>query len=366
MVNPELEHIGSRIEVARTILGKSRPEVAADLEVSSKVYGGFERGESEKVFKHLDVIAETLCVKTDFFYQGPIRVILPSELSYRKRVLMKSPQSRHVQGMASLAADLTGLIERYVALPMVAVPYVPIESQDDIESAVWSIRNQLDMSDAPLRNAVALVESFGVLVFWVDADRTFDGVSFWNNDRPYILLNRNQRDGYRTRFTVLHELGHIISHRAFGDIDHRHEEERRRLDREADFFASSFLLPATSFGKRFPRFGSLYEISDDRSYWMASCAAMVRRAWQLKLIDEEHYRRLNVGISAKGWRRGEPNSPEPETSRVHRFFFDEAGEHGKTTFDLADSIGCPISWFREAFPQSEQYQTAFIFGDLDG
>lgn len=352
-----LKSIGSRMAVARHILGKTTAELAVLLGVGADTYRRMESGHVN-LAKYLDAIADALSVSKDYLLKGPIELVPAGALSYRRKVALKSPQARHIQGMASLTAEFTSLIEEYVNLPTVSVPSVPLSSQEEIEELVADLRRKLQMSDAPLRNAVALVESMGVLVFWVEADREFDGVSFWRAGRPYILLNKHQLDGYRTRFTVLHELCHLICHRTSEDVD-RHEEERKRLDREADLFASAFLLPASSFARRFPRFGSLYDILDDRSYWKASCAAMIRRARQLNLIDEDRYRRLNVSISAKGWRRGEPNAAPPETSRIHQFFLDEAGESGLTTIKLVDQLAYSPSWFSEAFPEAAQYQLAF-------
>ncbi len=358
----DLEHIGSRMVVARHILGKERAEIARQLDISSYTYGKYERGQAQ-VIKVLPEVAKVLCVPTDFLTKGPIDLVPATALSYRRKVSLKSSVARHVQGMASICIELASLIDEHVTVPAPSLPYIPIQSATEIEDAVRFLRSNLNMSDAPLRDAVALAESFGVLVFWIEADRTFDGVSFWCGDRPYILLNKNQLDGYRSRFTLLHEIGHLIHHRGPSDTL-RHEEERKRLDREADMFASAFLMPASSYARRFPRFGSLFDILEDRSYWKASCAAMVRRAWQLNLIDEDRYRRLNVGISARGWRLGEPNTPLPEKSRVHQFFLDEVGEYGLNTRKLSDSIAFPISWLREAFPLSEQYQSEFTFDGL--
>lgn len=357
-----LGHIGSRMAVARHVLGKTVAEVALLLGVSTDSYRRLERGDANSL-KMIDEIAAALCVSRNFLLRGPIELIPQGALSYRRKVSLKSPGARHIQGFASMVSDWVPLVEDFVQLPPVTVPFLPVGTLQDVESATRHLREQLHMPDAPLRDAMGLVESMGILVFFVDAPADFDGVSFWHpHGRPIIILNRNQKDGYRVRFSVLHELGHLICHRSGMD---RHEEERKTLEGEANLFASSFLLPASSFAKRFPRHGSLYDLLDDRSYWKVSCAAMVHRARQLQLIDADRYRRLNVSISAKGWRRGEPNSPLPETSRIHQFFLDEAGEFGLTTTKLADSIDCPPGWFAEAFPQSDQYQMALNLSALD-
>ncbi len=364
MSSTDQASVGARMQVARLMLGKTPQDVAKDVGVTSNTYRAYESG-NRPLGDRIDEVANHLQVTVDFLNAGPIRVVPTTALSYRKREILRQPHVRHVQGLASMAIEYGRLMERHISMPPVRVPYTPVKSLEDVDDAVRKIRDQIQIADAPLRSAIDLVEHLGVFVFWVNGDPAFDGVSFWDGDRPYILLNRNIRDGYRSRFTVLHECGHLCCHRASTDAD-RHEEERRILDTEANRFAAAFLLPAASFARRFPRYPTLDAIADERSYWMASCAAMVYRARQLKLIDEDQYRRLNVGISSRGWRKSEPGAMRPETSKVHQFFLDEVGDKGLGPFDLALSVPCPTQWLTEALPSSDPYLNQVSFDDLLG
>lgn len=91
---------------------------------------------------------------------------------------------------------------------------------------------------------------------------------------------------------------------------------------------------------------------------------MIRRARQLGLITEEQYRRQIVLISSRGWRLGEPSTPGQEQSRVHSFFFTEAGERGYTAPGLAVSTGVPVGWITEMLPQAQKYQMSFSLEGL--
>lgn len=356
MIAGDQSHVRLRAQIARNWIGKDRAHVAADMGVAAGTYGNFELGKQSLPAERFPALAESLCVPVEFLTHGPIDWMAPAKLSYRRRAAVKSAELKHVQSVASMASEFARLIESYVSAPPMTVPLLVPRSPDEIEDLARDLRSGLEMSDAPLRHALDLVESMGVFVFWVRGDRLFDGVSFWVGSRPFMLLNSNQGDAYRARFTVLHELGHLVMHRSPDDVGLL-EEERSRMDCEANDFASAFLLPARSFARRFPRYGSLNQILEERRYWMASCAAMVRRARQLKLITEDHYRRLCVSISSRGWRLAEPNTPTPEQSRVHGYFFDEAGEHGLTPVKLAGVIACPVSWIQEGFPQAARYSS---------
>jgi len=358
----DAEQVGERIVIARHILGKDRSDIARVLGIPPTAYAKLERGDG-RVFSQLERLSEVLMVPRDFLVQGALPLIPTHALSYRRKVALKSPAARRIQGISSLAPELTQQIEQFVALPPVTVPHIPVDHNQDIESISRMIRLQFQLSDGPIKDTVALAEALGVVLFWTNADEEFDGVSLWADGRPYIILNSRKNDGYRSRFTLMHELGHLILHRNDLGVEQQ-EDERRRRDREADAFASSFLMPPSSFGRWYPKYGTVFDLLAERTYWRVSCSAMVRRARDLSLISEEQYKRFSVSISAKGWRRGEPNPMQPEQSRVHRFFLDELGEHGITTAKLSLMAGIPESWLYELLPQSKFYrEMTRVIGD---
>jgi Zn-dependent peptidase ImmA (M78 family)/transcriptional regulator with XRE-family HTH domain len=357
----DVKHIGERMHVARLWLGQSQAQVAQNIGISPDTYKYFEGGSRTQLHK-LEKISEVLCVSERWLMRGPLPQVPAAELSFRKRVALKSPDILHVRAMACYVEEFRYLIDRFVKLPPVRLPSIPIQSNDfiSIENTVAELRAAFGMGDAPLRNAIDLAESLGVLVFWVSSPDTFDGVSFWLGEQPYILLNSSHLDGYRCRFTILHELGHLMLHRSSSTLADK-EEESKRMESEANYFASALLMPGNAFARKFPRFGNLSDILEERSYWRVSCAAMIRRAKDLHLIDEDRYRKLNIHRSAKGWQKREPGAMKPEQSKIHSYFLDEAGEVGLTAPKLAQEIECGLSWFTEGFPQAVAYQSEFSF-----
>lgn len=72
-----------------------------------------------------------------------------------------------------------------------------------------------------------------------------DGISSWYSSRPFAFIATDKANGIRNRFDAAHELGHIILHR---NIDEQSfKENYKEVERQADLFAGSFLLPAESF-----------------------------------------------------------------------------------------------------------------------
>jgi Zn-dependent peptidase ImmA (M78 family)/transcriptional regulator with XRE-family HTH domain len=354
-IAPDSRHVGARIQIARLWVQRTPPDVAAELGVAASTYRGYESGRflSEDV---LAQIARALNVPVAFFEAGPTAVVPTGEMTFRKKVRLKSPSAMHIQGVSSFAPAIRREMSKLVNLPPVRVPSVRASGIEQVEAVVRRVRTDLRLIDAPLRSTLDFVESLGISVFWVTSSEDFDAVSFWIESTPYILINATHRDGYRVRFSVLHEAGHLILHKRGQAVD-AYEDEGTLREADANMFASALLMPAGPFVNRFCPSWGLLDILEERSYWGASCAAIVRRAKDLKLISEDRYRQLYMGISANGWRKREPATPHQEESRVHRFFLDEAGEFGLTPSRIASEAGCPVSWIHETMPMSFGYST---------
>jgi Zn-dependent peptidase ImmA (M78 family) len=78
------------------------------------------------------------------------------------------------------------------------------------------------------------------------------------------------------------------------------------VEREADYFASEFLMPADDIRYQLPESLSIAKLSDLKRHWKVSMAAIVRRAKDLGIIDDSRYTSLNVQLSRAGYKKKEP------------------------------------------------------------
>jgi hypothetical protein len=111
----------------------------------------------------------------------------------------------------------------------------------------------------------------------------------------------------------------MILHRKVLEGTLHHTERFALIEDQAHRFASAFLMPENTFSEE------LYSTSLDvmrslKAKWKVSIAAMIKRAGQLRLIDEEQERRLWINLTRRGWRLREPLDDvlEPEEPRVLR------------------------------------------------
>lgn len=125
--------------------------------------------------------------------------------------------------------------------------------------------------------------------------------------KPYIILGAEKNCCVRSRFDLAHELGHSVMH--FNIRKEDRNKHHRIIEKQANRFASAFLMPASSFAS------DVYTVSLDnfvylKRKWKVSISAMVRRCYDLNIINEEQYTYLNKSISARGWKRNEPLDDE--------------------------------------------------------
>ncbi|WP_298536020.1 XRE family transcriptional regulator [uncultured Algibacter sp.] len=149
-----------------------------------------------------------------------------------------------------------------------------------------------------------LLESSGIVVIEFDAiSDKFDGVSFkTDNGIPIIIINKNFSND-RKRFSLAHELGHLLMH-IIGDFpipSYRNEKEK---ENEANRFAAEFLMPAQDIEKSLHGLRLSY-LASLKKYWHTSKQSIIRRAKDLNCIDSERARYFMIELSRMGERKHE-------------------------------------------------------------
>ena len=195
-------------------------------------------------------------------------------------------------------------LERYLSdpyeLPEPALPDLG-GSQIDPASAAGYVRAAWGLGDVPVQSMLDTVEANGVRVFALP-DETgveVDAFSFWQDDTPFMLVS-TAKTSERLTFDLAHELGHLILHR-----DHDRPAGRDR-EREADAFASHFLMPANDVCAQVRVIPSLEDIAIMKHRWGVSTAALNYRLHSLQLISDWHYRQICIELAKRG-RHNEPN-----------------------------------------------------------
>ncbi len=141
-------------------------------------------------------------------------------------------------------------------------------------------------------------ERAGIVIgFSKFAGASVSGVTFKVPGRPPLVLLNSTHAADRVRFTLAHEIGHLVMHR-FPTDD---------METEANAFASAFLMPAAEIKQSFRgRRITLELLASLKPEWKVAMQALLMRASGLGLVSPNQARYLWQQISARGWRTSEP------------------------------------------------------------
>lgn len=152
-----------------------------------------------------------------------------------------------------------------------------------------------------MSNVIRSAERKGIIVAPLAvevSDAVSDGVTY--PGKALIGYFPENKSGDRLRFTIAHELGHLILHR------NRRPKDVSLMEREANEFASEFLLPEADARAILSSSMTLEDYRYVKAGWGISIAATVRCAFDLGVIDKDKYKSLYVRMAQRHWTKHEP------------------------------------------------------------
>ena len=210
-------------------------------------------------------------------------------------------------------------------------PEIKVDDFDTPEDAAREVRESWGIGPGPVTCLIGAIETAGGLIVRRHlAGRELDAVSQrMACGNPLFLLNY-QTPADRERYTLAHEVGHVVMHRMPSD-----EQER-----QADQFASEFLMPARDILSSLKGGFDLSRLIELKANWRVSMAAIARRAHTLGAISDWQYRQINVELSTLGYRTAEPNTIAPEQpAPVGQLVRELRSSQGLTITELASITG---------------------------
>ena len=326
MVNP------SRIEFARTRRRWTKTRLAAELGVQSRTIQGYEAGEYEPEPERLAQLAGLLRFPVSFFSGPDLPRISEHTASFRSMSKMSAALRDSALNAGSLAFILNSWIESRFKLPTADLPDLSDLSPED---AAATLRRIWGLGQAPVSNMIHLLESKGIRVYSLAIEaREVDAFSVWHEGTPFVFLN-TFKSAEHSRFDAGHELGHLVRDRHSMLHGSAHSPD---MEREANAFASAFLMPRDDVVARRPSLVTVPALIGLKSYWGVSLAALAYRMNSLELVTEWTYRTLCIDIAKKGYRTKEPRPMRQETSQMLSKVFDALRHEGVRKADIAAEL----------------------------
>ena len=279
----------------------------SQTELSNKIQG-LSQSNLSKFEKGLGVLSEDLQKKIiDFlvfpedFYNRKINTIIENA-NYRKRATVSKTKILKFENKCKVIGYVIDELSESIEWPDFKLAPLNVEDGYAPEYIANYTRRLLKVNvDEPIKNIFSILETAGIIIYEINDDEKFDGVSFiTDKGNPIIIVNKNFSND-RKRFTIAHELGHILMHNEnnFPISSYRDKEK------EANQFASEFLMPE-NYIKNSLRNLKLSEVGNLKSYWLTSMSSIIRRAKDLKCIDDNRYKYFLIEMSRNGFTKKEP------------------------------------------------------------
>lgn len=343
-----------RFALARKRRGMKKRELAKRIGVSERSVVAYETGDQVPESLTLGKIAHELGFPEAFFFGDDPELPTPDVASFRSLSKMTAAQRDTALGAGAIALLLNEWIESRFELPPPDLPDLGRESStlhassggsmSDVdneyptrgsaqqpEAAADMLRTQWGLGEQPILNLIKLLESKGVRIYSLAINaKEVDAFSMWKGGVPFMFLNTT-KSAEHCRFDAAHELGHLVLHQ-------HAQPQGPDLEREANAFASSFLMPRSSVLAMAPRAPSLPSLIKHKKYWGVSVAALSFRLHSLGLTSEWTNRTLCIQIAQEGFRTNEPEPLPHEKSVVLEKIFAALREDGLTKADVAGQL----------------------------
>lgn len=300
---------GNRLKLARKMAGYSLQELADALEnkVTKQSLNKYEMGLMNPSGEVLVAISNTLKVKPDYFMKRN-QVELGQILFRKKTSLSKKNEEAVVE-------KVRDYVERYLEIENIVglktefrnpLKNFVITAKKDIELAAIKLRKEWDLGTDPIPNIIEMLELKGIKVLLIDDVEEVDGLAvFTSTGIPVVVVNIRNKPIERIRFTIIHELAHLLL-----NLVNQIADLPKEVEVFCHLFSSCFLLPTEMLLKQIGSAKRTYirieELIGIKEYFGISIRAIVHRLRELEIIVPSYYERWMVFMSKTYGSKNEP------------------------------------------------------------
>lgn len=291
--------LAERLRQVRVLYGYTMENVADSIGVTKQSISKYETG---KAIPTSDVLTKIID-----FYELPSGYLMKAEKQYEKQSLLFYRRDQHTlqRELEDAKIRLTWYYEMLCICDKftknATIEEIPhFDDSMSIEDKAGALRQVWGIEYGPIRNLSKVLMDHGISLFSTPLQNAkIDGFSQMVNNRPIIVLNQKKGSLARKSFSLAHELGHLVLH----SCRDKRELDSSEIEKEADDFAASLLMPAEAFRRDIININvdTLIRLADK---WGVSPQAVLERCRGLgflesdKTVEQAHrqylLRRLNT------------------------------------------------------------------------
>lgn len=341
--------IGQHIKQARKAAGLSMRELAQKADISPMSISKYENEQANPSSGILIALAKSLGVRVEYFFRTSAIQLEGVEYRKHSQLAAKSLDQIH----AGVIEQLERFFELLDILPNrpISTFEVPLEitgridSLDEIEQVALKVRDAWGLGLNPIPDFTDMLEERGIMVFQSEVlhEDKFDGLAATVNGLPIVVVGANW-PGDRQRFTLAHELGHLI---LAGRLSESLDEEKA-----CNRFAGAFLAPAPEVIKELGKKRTWLEpreLSILKGAYGLSMSGWIYRAQDLEILSKSNSGKMHGFFRKRGWNKTEPSKDYPgeKPSLFSQLVFHALAEDLIGESKAAELMSMPISDFHQ-------------------
>ena len=284
--------------IARQLRQMTQEDVCIKANISQGILSKAETGLRELQDDILERLSHVYDLPMSFFYrENDISPV--SHLYFRRKLSMSAKTIDSFVAKSRIIKLALDDLFNAVDLPSYDIgTYDPKEfTPQDIADKV---RYKLKIFRGPVPNLMALLENHGIVICKMDFETDkIDGLSTVTNSGQNIIFLNSQMPNDRIRFSLAHELGHMVMHMETPPPSVEIAEE------QADSFASQFLMPEDEIKPMLYNL-KMTTLAELKRRWNVSMRSLIRRAKDLNTISKDTYRYFQMDFSRRKYNKNEP------------------------------------------------------------
>lgn len=330
------------ITLARESRGKSQTDLAIDLDITQAAVSKLEKGQIPADGKLLEKLCTVLKYPESFFCRN-FEIYPPPMQFYRKHKTLPAKISKKIEAATNVYRLHIEQLLKSSEIDFIPIPECDIDDFGSAREVATAVRQYLRLPRGYVRNMTDVIESMGIIIIPFDAGtHMFSGMTSIVNTENYVILVNSRMSGDRLRWTLAHELGHIVAHRMPTD----------RMEAEADEFASEFLMPFAEIASELTNL-DVKKLAALKRHWKVSIGSIVTTATKTNLLSEWEQRQLRVKLADFGvTRTREPKELDIEVetpSLLDELLEFHLIELGYSIDQLCESFGLRNSEFYQIY-----------------
>lgn len=286
------------ITLARESRGISQKVLAERLgellrrEFTQAAVSKLESGQIHAVGGLLAALSEALGYPESFFCEQ-YEVYPPGLGFYRKHKTLPAKITNRIEAALNIYRLHVSKLLVSAEIDFIPIPECDVDEYGGAREAARAVRQYLKLPRGPIENVTEVLESLGIVVVPFNPQtRLFSGVSMLVNTESHVVLINSQMPGDRFRWTLVHELAHIIMHRLPSET----------MEAEADEFAGEFLMPYEEIAsdlKNLTVKNCIERLAALKRRWKVSMSAILTHGHKVKLISDWQHRQFRITLANK-------------------------------------------------------------------